>query len=120
MQAIERTKLAFGAPSDLVPDVGVLRVPPTIEQHVRNDPEGETLQFVVRAVMLPGEWNMAALRTRLHNVEAKVEEQAIGLRNFAQELADALALAERNAEATRAAEARGNELQARANAFEAR
>ena len=120
VQAIERTKLAFGAPSDLVPDVGVLRVPPTIEQHVRNDPEGETLQFVVRAVMLPGEWNMAALRTRLHNVEAKLEEQAIGLRNFGRELADALALAERNAEAARAAEARTAQIQGRANELEAR
>ena len=106
VEAIERTTLAFGAPSDLVPDVGVLRVPPTVEQHVRSDPEGETLQFVVRAVRRPGEWNMAALRSRLHDVEAMVEEQAIGLRNYARELADALAV-ERNAEAARAAEAAG-------------
>jgi methionine biosynthesis protein MetW len=94
LQEIARTTLAFDQPSDLVPDVRLLRVPGEIERHVREDPENETLQFVVRAVMLPGEWDMNALRGRLHDVEARIEEQAIGLRNLRREHAAARALAE--------------------------
>ena len=94
LQEVARTTLAFDQPSDLVPDVRLLRVPGDIERHVRDDPENETLQFVVRAVMLPGEWDMGALRGRLHDVEARAEEQAIGLRNLRREHAAALALAQ--------------------------
>ena len=93
VQVIDRTTLPFDQPSDLVPDVRLLRVPGDIERHVREDPENETLQFVVRAIMLPGEWDMDALRDRLHDVEAQAEEQAVGLRNLLREHAAALALA---------------------------
>jgi methionine biosynthesis protein MetW len=92
VQAIDRTTLAFDQPSDLVPDVRMLRVPGDIERHVREDPENETLQFVVRAIMLPGEWDIDALRDRLHDVEAHAEEQAVGMRNLLHEHAAALAL----------------------------
>ena len=97
LQAIERTTLPFDQPSDLVPDVRVLRVPEHIERHVREDPENETLQFVVRAVMLPGEWDMDALRDRLHDVEAHASEQAIGIRNLQRDYARALALGDERA-----------------------
>ncbi len=97
LQAIERTTLPFDQPSDLVPDVRLLRVPREIERHVREDAENETLQFVVRAVMLPGAWDMGALRDRLHDVEARGEERAIGMRNFQREVAAARALADERA-----------------------
>ena len=97
LQDVQRTRLPFDEPSDLVPDVRLLRVPADIERHVREDPESETLQFVVRAVMLPGEWDMEALRGRLHDVEARAEEQAVGLRNFRREHAAAAALADERA-----------------------
>ncbi|HEV2740933.1 MAG TPA: class I SAM-dependent methyltransferase [Candidatus Elarobacter sp.] len=105
LQAIERTTLPFEQPSDLVPDVRVLRVPGDIERHVREDPENETLQFVVRAVMLPGEWDMGALRDRLHDVEAHSAEQTIGLRNLQREYAAAVAAADELAAQVSALEA---------------
>ncbi len=92
VQVIDRTTLPFDQPSDLVPDVRLLRVPGDIERHVREDPENETLQFVVRAITLPGEWDMDALRDRLHDVEAHAEEQGVGLRNLLREHAAALEL----------------------------
>ena len=104
IQEIARTTLPFGQPSDLVPDVRQLRVPTDIERHVREDPENETLQFVVRAVMLPGEWDMGAIRGRLHDVEARLEESTIGLRNLQREQAAALALAQERGERVTALE----------------
>ena len=92
VQVIDRTTLPFDQPSPLVPDVQLLRVPADIERHVREDPEHETLQFVVRAITLPGEWDMGALRDRLHDVEAHAEEQAVGMRNLRRENAAASAL----------------------------
>jgi methionine biosynthesis protein MetW len=85
LQAIARTSLPFGARSDLVPDVALMRVPGEIERLVRADPEHETLQFVVRAVMRPGAWDMGALRGRLHDVEAQLAEQTVGVRNLERE-----------------------------------
>jgi methionine biosynthesis protein MetW len=112
VQEIARTSLPFGATSDLVPDVALLRVPADIERHVRADPEHETLQFVVRAVMRPGAWDMAALRGRLHDVEATLAEQTVGLRNLEREHVRARAnAAELNARAV-ALEAVVGELRA--------
>jgi methionine biosynthesis protein MetW len=82
VEEVERTVVAFGAASELVPDVRVLRVPAEIERHVREDPESDTLQFVVRAQPLPGVWNMSTLRSRLHDVEALAQEQTVGIRNL--------------------------------------
>jgi methionine biosynthesis protein MetW len=88
VEAVERTIAPFGAVSDLVPDVRVLRAPPEIEQRVRSHPEAETLQFVVRALPVPGTWDMSALRGRLHDVEAHAQEQAVGIENLERELAE--------------------------------
>ena len=86
LRAIDRTILAFGAPTDLVPDVSLLRVPEDIVRHIRDDPESDTLQFVVCAVPIAGSWDMEALRHRLHDVEARAAEQAVGMRNMEREL----------------------------------
>ncbi|HEY0383964.1 MAG TPA: methyltransferase domain-containing protein [Candidatus Elarobacter sp.] len=119
LQEIARTTLPFGQPSELVPDVRLLQVPDEIERHVREDPENETLQFVVRAVMLPGEWDMGALRGRLHDVEARLEEQAIGLRNLQRDHAATLARAADAVAQREAAEARGRDLDAQVRALRA-
>lgn len=116
VQEIARTTLPFGQRSDLVPDVRVLNVPGEIERHVREDPEHETLQFVVRAVMLPGAWDMGALRGRLHDVEARAAEQAIGLRNLTREHAAASERADDAVARSRAAEARAHDLDAQLGA----
>ncbi|HEX3463933.1 MAG TPA: methyltransferase domain-containing protein [Candidatus Elarobacter sp.] len=106
LHRILRTELPFGTPSDLVPDVGLMRVPGEVERLARQDPESETLQFVVRAIPLPGVWDMGALRSRLHDVQARAELQAVGLRNAERELAGA-ARAATDAEALRAEAAEG-------------
>ena len=100
-QRVERTVVPFGAASDLVLDVSLLRLPDELARRAREDPESETLQFVVRAVPLPGAWDMAALRSRLHDVQARAELQAVGLRNAELELAHALAEKERAVEDAR-------------------
>jgi len=87
VQTIARTALAFGAPSDLVPDVGALRVPEPIERLAREDPDSETLQFVVRAVLVPGPWDAAAMRTHVHDLQARIAEQTIGLANLERDAA---------------------------------
>ena len=53
-QHIERTVAPLATPSDLVPDVSLLRLPDELRRRVSEDAESETLQFVVRAVPLPG------------------------------------------------------------------
>jgi len=89
LQHIERTLVPFGTASDLVPDVALMRVPEELERRAREDAESDTLQFVVRAIPLPGPWDMTALRSRLHDVQARAELQAVGLRRVEDELARA-------------------------------
>jgi len=96
VQTIARTALPFGAPSDLVPDVGALHVPEPIERMVREYPDSDTLQFVVRAIVVPGPWDAAAMRTHVHDLQARIAEQTIGLGNLER---DAAALRERLAAA---------------------
>jgi chromosome segregation ATPase len=109
VQAIARTQLAFGTPSNLVPDVRCMRVPVEIERLVREDPESETLQFVVRATPLPGPWDMSALRGVVHDLEARIEESTVGIGNLERSAALlreglASAQAERDAALARCAE----------------
>ncbi|HEX3550161.1 MAG TPA: methyltransferase domain-containing protein [Candidatus Elarobacter sp.] len=116
LQHIDRTVAPFEG-SDLVPDVRLMRVPAEIVRIAREDPESETLQFVVRAVPLPGPWDIAALRSRLHDVQARAELQAVGLRNAERELA----LADERLRAAAGAEAltpENAELRARVAAAE--
>ena len=82
VEAMERTYIPFGAESELIPDVGRLRAPPEFEREIRETPEAETLQFVVRAVPLPGSWDMSAMRSYVHDLQGQLEESAIGMRNL--------------------------------------
>jgi methionine biosynthesis protein MetW len=112
IEAVDRTIVRFGAESDLVPDVRVLRAPAELEQRVRAHPESETLQFILRAIPVPGAWNMATLRGRLHDVEAHAQEQSVGIANLEIELAG-------RAEQLAAAVQSEREAQARAAAAQA-
>jgi methionine biosynthesis protein MetW len=112
IEAVERTVVPFGAESDLVPDVRILRAPAEIEQRVRAHPESETLQFILRALPMPGAWNMSTLRARLHDVEGHVQEQTVGIANLEVELAGRVEQLAAAVDSERAAHARAVEAEA--------
>ncbi len=81
IEVTERTLIPMGSASNLVPDVRALHSGDALTEAVYDDPEAETLQFVVRAVPVPGPWDVDALRGYVHDLQARLDETTVGLRN---------------------------------------